>query len=183
MTRCKGAAGVNFAPPVAHPLAYAAKLREGAAQPGRNPAFAMTDPLRRPVLKQLFYVSRAGTGVDDDEVRRILAVSQRNNRRRDVTGCLLFSGRHFAQVLEGVGGEVDALQAVIGRDPRHLQMRQVFERPAQMRRYPQWSMGLLYRLDLVDRLEALLTDEAALTVNEADELLRQIATDSVMGGL
>lgn len=134
------------------------------------------------MLKQLIYVSRAAPGIDHAEVRRILATSQRNNRRRDVTGCLLFSGRHFAQVLEGDAGLVGELRRLIALDPRHHEMVLLLEREVRLRRHVGWSMGYLYRLDLVDRLEQLLTAGAG-SHDDAVALLDELSTDSVMGAL
>jgi len=50
-------------------------------------------------LCQLFYISRSLSTPQD--VEAILVSSRRQNLRRGVTGILLFSGGHFAQLLEG----------------------------------------------------------------------------------
>ena len=50
---------------------------------------------------QTFYVSRATNPLDSAAIQALLQSSRRGNESLQITGCLLFSGRGFAQVLEG----------------------------------------------------------------------------------
>lgn len=134
------------------------------------------------MLRQLFYVSRASHALSALEVQAILQRSQRNNRSRDVTGCLMYSGRHFAQTLEGATNDLAPLLERIVADPRHSDCLMLLDRPIERRRYPSWSMGYLYNMDLVDRLEALLLG-GPLTPQQALEAMSKMTTDSVMGAL
>lgn len=133
-------------------------------------------------LRQLFYASRVADAPGDIDIDKILRISRRNNRRLDVTGCLLYSGRHFAQVLEGRTDAVGELMARIGADPRHRGLKVIADRRIRQRDFPEWSMGLLYKLDVADRIEALLAadhpgDGAVLA------LMAEMNTDTVMGAL
>src|SRR5687767_11481952 len=101
-------------------------------------------------LRQIFYVSAAEGAMSPDDVNRILHASRRNNGKADITGCLLFSGRTFAQVLEGRPQAVEQLAARIAGDPRHSRLRVVATRDVQRRTYVSWSMAYLYSLDLED---------------------------------
>src|SRR5450432_1916144 len=105
---------------------------------------------------QTFYVSRANLPSDKAAVQSILQISRRNNARVDVTGCLLFSGRCFAQVLEGDQDVVRAVAARIVEDARHGDLRFLFEVARDEREYADWSMGYLHDLNLEDDLETLL---------------------------
>lgn len=134
------------------------------------------------MLRQVFYVSRAAHALGAPEVQSILLTSQRNNRHRDVTGCLMYSGRHFAQTLEGAPRDLAPLLERIIADPRHNACQLLLDHPIERRRYPDWSMGYLYSLDLVDRLEALLAGPS-LSRAEAIEAMSAMTTDSVMGSL
>jgi Sensors of blue-light using FAD len=133
-------------------------------------------------LRQVLYLSRAAGEVTDVEVRRILFASRRNNRRRDITGCLLFSGRHFVQVLEGEREVLSDLIAHIGADPRHDNVQVVVDQEVRIRRYPNWSMGILYKLEVADRIEAILAG-AACPPDIAFGLMSDVNPDSVMGAL
>ena len=131
---------------------------------------------------QVFYVSRATVPFDNATVQSILQISRRNNPRVAVTGCLLFSGRCFAQVLEGDRDVVRALAERVAADPRHLDVRFLHEKRREEREYADWSMGYLHDLTLEDDLETLLLipDSSPMVVAEVMERMRP---DPVMGAL
>ena len=131
-------------------------------------------------IRQLLYVSRAEPGIGDADVREILALSKRNNWRLDLTGCLLFSGRHFAQTLEGRPEHLDPLLGRIKADERHTDVIVLRDHVVKHRLHGGWSMAYLYRMDLVDELEALLSGKP-FTSEDAEFLMRNAAPDSVMG--
>lgn len=116
-------------------------------------------------LLRVFYVSRT-VGDADQLVRRLLAVCQMNNRRRDVTGMLAFSGAHFAQVLEGHEEDVRALLASIARDKRHTGMQTILEETTATRQFEGWSMGYVEGFGAADQLEAFLTGQARADARE-----------------
>ena len=92
---------------------------------------------------QTFYVSRSTVPFDSASVQSILQISRRNNVRIDVTGCLLFSGRCFALVLEGDEEVVRSLVARVAKDSRHAELRFLSEVRRDEREYGDWSMGYL----------------------------------------
>ena len=79
-------------------------------------------------LERIFYVSRIAEAGGPVDIRRILGPARMRNRRLDVTGMLAYSGRHFAQVLEGAMPAVEQLVATVARDPRHTDFTLVFRR-------------------------------------------------------
>ena len=131
---------------------------------------------------QVFYVSRATAALDNAQVQAILNTSRRHNARLDVTGCLLFSGHCFAQVLEGAQPVVSALARRIAADSRHVGLRILAETRRHERDYGDWSMGYLYDLNLEDDLEMLLTipDRSPIVIADVMERMRP---DPVMGAL
>jgi hypothetical protein len=135
----------------------------------------------RPVF-QIFYVSRATAPFDNAAVQSILQTSRRNNARVDVTGCLLFSGRCFAQLLEGDQDVVRALASRIVEDARHGELRFLFEAARDEREYGDWSMGYLHDLNLEDDLETLLMIPGSSPVVVAD-VMERMRPDPVMGAL
>lgn len=102
-------------------------------------------------LHQLFYISQA-TLASGDDVQPIVRVSRSRNATLGVTGALVFSGDHFAQVLEGLPEDLEALISSIRRDVRHTILWEWPMRLATERWYPGWSMGYLQN----DNLEALV---------------------------
>jgi len=139
-------------------------------------------PPAMPAVFQIFYVSRAAAGLDDAHVQSILHTSRRHNARLDVTGCLLFSGHCFAQVLEGAEPVVSALARGITADPRHVGVRLLARTRRDERDYADWSMGYLYDLNLEDDLETLLVIPARSPVVIAD-VMERMRPDPVMGAL
>jgi hypothetical protein len=133
-------------------------------------------------LEQCFYLSRAAQQLTRFEVQQILHISRRNNRQRDITGCLLYTGAHFAQILEGEHAALETLLGRIAQDPRHENLVVTMTRDIDIRRFPDWSMGLLYKSETADRIEALLSC-ALLPEAEADRLFEEVNPDSVMGSL
>ena len=134
-----------------------------------------------PNLKQLFYVSRVVDGVDPRAVRNILSIARRNNRMLDVTGCLTYTGRHFAQILEGREDAVEQLKQRIATDHRHTDFRLVLDRPLTLREYPLWSMAFLNSEQLADDLEGLF--EAPTPPRKAVAMMGRLKPDTVMGAL
>lgn len=70
----------------------------------------------------------------------IIAVSDRNNRRDDLTGALLVSRGRFFQILEGASVDVDRALARIANDARHHDIEIVMRDEASNRLFPGWSM-------------------------------------------
>ena len=131
---------------------------------------------------QVFYVSRATAAFDNAQVQSILQASRRQNARLDVTGCLLFSGHCFAQVLEGRQAVVSALARKIAADPRHVGVRVLSEGQRDERDYADWAMGYLYDLNLEDDLETLLMIPDRSPAVTAD-VMERMRPDPVMGAL
>jgi hypothetical protein len=135
-----------------------------------------------PSVCQLFYVSSAAKRYDDASIQDILQTSRRNNRKSDVTGCLLFSGLHFAQVLEGSEAVVIPLAKRIASDPRHANLAVLMESHRPDREYGDWSMGYLHDLGLEDRLEEFLRSPGR-DARDIAEVMARMKPDTVMGAL
>lgn len=94
-------------------------------------------------LETLLYVSKSKIAPIDDEreVSRILASAHAANPAVGITGALIFTGTHFAQVLEGEKTSIDKTMATIAADPRHEQVNVVSREALAERRFPGWSMA------------------------------------------
>lgn len=108
------------------------------------------------MLKRIVYVSRAAAHLTELNVQRIQWSSQVRNRRLDVTGMLVFTGRHFAQVLEGREEALQELMGSLSRDRRHSELRVVMDEPITTRRFDGWAMGYANRYEMADAAEELL---------------------------
>ena len=100
----------------------------------------------------------------------ILAQSQRNNDRDDLTGALASHRERYFQVVEGPEQALDALMNRLWTDPRHRDIKMLGRAPAPARLFSRWSMasvlvtpGLGAELDLlVDRDD--LTPERVIRI-------------------
>jgi hypothetical protein len=102
----------------------------------------MTDaPLRR-----ITYVSRALTTSQAD-LDAILAVARRNNAAMRVTGAMMLSNMHFAQVLEGPPDAVEEVFERIQMDARHTAVAVLEVADVQARAFDAWTMGFAEDLD------------------------------------
>ncbi|MFK7916152.1 MAG: BLUF domain-containing protein [Pseudomonadales bacterium] len=75
------------------------------------------------------------------EVEKILAASQRNNSKRDVTGALIFNSKKFGQVLEGPLSKVESAFESIQLDRRHHNVIVLSFEPTTQRTFSGWSMA------------------------------------------
>jgi hypothetical protein len=139
-------------------------------------------PLTDMAVFQTFYVSRATRQLDDASIEALLQSSRRGNAGRQITGCLLFSGRCFAQVLEGDRADVESLLTRVAADPRHTDIRVLSEGRCSEREYAGWTMGYLHDAGLDDDLETLLMIPQRSVVVVA-EVMERMRPDPVMGAL
>jgi hypothetical protein len=94
------------------------------------------------MLKLQLYISEYAGPPDRSEsiVDSIVTCSIKRNEALSVTGGLIFTGEHFAQILEGEASHIDSLMASIERDERHRMLR-VFDRTGIIaRRFKSWSL-------------------------------------------
>ena len=99
------------------------------------------------MLIQLTYASRTSKTLVPDDLKSILAASQRNNSRVGVTGALCLTNGIFLQQLEGDRTAVNLLYHRILLDPRHRDPAILDFSEITCRKFTQWSMGSLSSLE------------------------------------
>lgn len=114
----------------------------------------MTPSAPPSALCQVFYISRSQCLPAD--VEDVLASARRHNRERGVTGVLLFSGGHFAQLLEGPAQALRVTMAAVEADARHEAVTRLVEGPIAQRRCGDWSMALFEAPGADDLIQQLL---------------------------
>lgn len=104
-------------------------------------------------MKSSLYVSRCilPDTEAEEEVSRIVACARERNAENCVTGMLIFTGEHFAQLLEGAEESVDMIMESIRRDPRHHFLHEVAQQVSD-RSFGAWSLGYRGQSTYVDRL-------------------------------
>jgi len=90
------------------------------------------------VLYRVIYASEAvgSTGVSTLSIAQILGVSERNNRRDDITAAVMFHDGWCLHGIEGRRMDVDRLMRRIREDRRHQNVRVISDKPIMGRRFP-----------------------------------------------
>jgi hypothetical protein len=112
-------------------------------------------------LASLLYVSRSTIAPESAQaaVSEIVAASLVRNPLLGLTGALLFTGTHFAQVLEGGADSIDTLLDCLRVDPRHAALVVVDRSGIPARRFARWSMAYFGPSQFVSRhVTRLLSD-------------------------
>ena len=145
----------------------------------------MTQISSRRGLHRIVYVSRfsgqfpTAPAEQDEEIRRIVSTSIRNNREHAITGLLLSHQQWFIQALEGPAEAVMTTYSRILSDPRHLAAKIIGAGAAPTREFANWNM-CARRISAVD--DAILAtldlkgaiDPAALRLEAAMKLLTAV---------
>lgn len=119
----------------------------------------------------MIYASEAvgATGTSLLSIAQILGVSERNNRRDHLTGCIMFHQGHILQALEGGRVDLDRLMQKIVADPRHRNVRILVDQPVAARRLNA-PMGLCGDpVTLLDRVG--MPCLSRVTANEVETML------------
>ena len=100
-------------------------------------------------LYHLGYVSTEAVKFSEEALVALLSEARNANANRDITGLLLYREGSFYQVLEGSESAVMAAFHDIEGDPRHKEVRILFNGETDAREFADWKMGFL-NLDGVD---------------------------------
>jgi hypothetical protein len=94
-------------------------------------------------LRRLIYVSASllEPGDVEEELAALVAQARSRNQRLSLSGCLLFSGGTFAQLLEGSEEDVRDVMRSICADRRHEGVRVIEETSAAERCFSSWGLG------------------------------------------
>lgn len=137
-------------------------------------------------LFRLAYISKnafVGTAEEQKEnVQSILDVAQRNNKKTDVTGALLWSGDYFCQVIEGANDSLEDLFETIQMDSRHNEITVLHFEPIDRRSFSEWAMAMAgneptMRFDIegirASKDEILMHETGKDLVNVLEQLVQQ----------
>ena len=92
---------------------------------------------------QVIYSSQAAAPMSMAELEAILVDAREGNRRRGVTGALVYVDGVFLQILEGPRDVVKALMASIARDTRHAGLHVFHEAETDSPMFGSWKMAYL----------------------------------------
>jgi hypothetical protein len=98
--------------------------------------------------RRLVYASQTTKPLSTSELAALVALSQRNNARADLTGLLIHDAGMFFQVIEGPHANVATLFDRILRDPRHTDVTVLEQEDIALRGFPAWKMSYARPMDL-----------------------------------
>src|SRR4051812_6933757 len=113
-------------------------------------------------IRCLLYVSESCLSWPEDaaQIDEIVAGARRRNERLSLTGALIYTRTHFAQVLEGGKPAIEEVMASIRADVRHRNIQTVADQPLTKRHFPNWTMAYSGPSFYVDRQIRPLLSEA-----------------------
>ncbi|VTU14211.1 Blue light- and temperature-regulated antirepressor YcgF [Variovorax sp. SRS16] len=128
-------------------------------------------------LHEILYCSMLAPDQSVTVVGQIVTAARARNLQDQITGLLVFDGQRFCQHFEGPCGEVLLLMERLQADPRHTQLRVVYEGSLTKRRYERFEMGLaevetigddmggIHELEGVEALERFLALRSGLDIS------------------
>ena len=118
------------------------------------------------MLHYLIYTSRSHHHWSEEDLMRLLDTSWTNNRKRNLSGILVYLGDQFIQLLEGKEEDVVGTFSKIRSDGRHKNIQLLLEGRQKTRIFKSWSMGFK-SLDFSEFEELTgLTDPKSLFLDE-----------------
>jgi len=133
-------------------------------------------------LERLVYESTAtGSTGSIGNLAVILAESQRNNDRDELTGVLAAHRNRYIQVVEGRAQTLDSLLRRLESDPRHRDIVLLGREPIQTRLFGRWSMASAVITPAHGAALDALVDHDDLTPGRVIRIMLD-ALDAVHGG-
>jgi hypothetical protein len=98
-------------------------------------------------MLSITYVSRQTPWTESrrEILENIQTASIARNSELNITGLLIATRSHFAQVLEGPTGAVDQVMASITIDPRHCEVVVLRREEIEIRRFASWQLAVFER--------------------------------------
>lgn len=103
-----------------------------------------------PAVHEILYCSVLSPDQSASIVGRIVSQARARNAQDRITGLLVFDGIRFCQHVEGSRDDVVELMRRIARDPRHQDVRVVYEGSRAERRYQRFDLGFAQSEDADD---------------------------------
>jgi hypothetical protein len=92
-------------------------------------------------MKSVTYISTAKEIFDNDALDTLLGQCRVFNAENEITGCLVYNGINFLQLIEGPAESVDSCMQRILADDRHNGVVTVRNETIEVREFPSWTMA------------------------------------------
>ena len=92
---------------------------------------------------QLIYTSRQSVSFTKEMLKELLVKARYCNHKKALSGILVYDDGFFFQVLEGEKDAVESTFEKIKKDPRHKNVRILFQGKVLQKSFNEWSMGFM----------------------------------------
>ncbi|ASV30804.1 BLUF domain-containing protein [Maribacter cobaltidurans] len=92
-------------------------------------------------MHELTYTSMADRNIGSKDLNDILKTATEFNKKRSITGCLVYHNGQFVQTLQGEKKTIFDLFEKIKLDSRHSNVNLVWEGPAEKEVFRGWHMA------------------------------------------
>jgi len=103
-------------------------------------------------MKQLVYTSIIDTSVDFEEIHRLLTKAVENNKKKSITGMMVYSNDYFLQCIEGEAKDIDELFKKIVKDKRHYDIKLLGKKDIEKRYFDEWNLGFINNSKYIKKL-------------------------------
>ncbi len=90
-------------------------------------------------IKYLIYVSTP-FGFNKKNIDNILEISNANNKKNNITGCLIYRSDLYLQYLEGPSKDLEHTYNKILKDKRHTDIKKLSDMNTKRRLFASWAM-------------------------------------------
>lgn len=135
------------------------------------------------LLRRVIYVSQASQALVETDLRHIVGVTDVLYRRHDLSGVLAYTGRNFAQVVEGAIADVERLLEHVRGDPRFGEMHVLSDETVVLRLFDRWYSLHVDSPELLSRIDASIASARYAPAQGYDltnRLVRQLRADNRM---
>lgn len=91
-------------------------------------------------LKSIIYISTKTKNFSEEELGQLVESASTFNAANDITGCLIYNGMNFIQLIEGEADAIHRCMERISADERHTGIVIVRDLDIEKRECPDWNM-------------------------------------------
>ena len=94
-------------------------------------------------LYELSYRSTEKPGITSSDIENIIETSRKNNKKNDITGCLINFEGMFFQIIEGPKSAVLNLYKILKQDSRHFEVTELWKGVKLNRQFKDWNLAAI----------------------------------------
>lgn len=91
-------------------------------------------------MRSIIYISTRAKRFTDETLQELVQASSKRNSADAITGCLVYNGMNFIQLLEGDHDKLSDCMARIEQDDRHTGIVIIRDAETQSRECAEWGM-------------------------------------------